>query len=192
MDNRMVSNDSQSFQVFGVVKMNVYFYQAYGPPAAYGSGTAAPMDGYSNETPYFPFGHPSRQAPSSGPGKRKKEVSSSSKNRLFLEFCSDCCLFMFFTGRYGRAQHRWNGFSASALGKSVLPLKILRPKTNNLIITLIPLGKVSWFMLDGKTQDRMFDSLVASGGAMNDHSHAFRSPPSTTFSQANRHLESKT
>lgn len=50
-------------------------YQAYGQPAAYGQGTAAPppMDaGYNNEA-YFPFGHPSRQASSSGP-KRKKEV----------------------------------------------------------------------------------------------------------------------
>ncbi|XP_046451448.1 transcription factor 12-like isoform X29 [Daphnia pulex] len=46
---------------------------AYGPPAAYASGTAGPMDGYGNETPYFPFGHPSRQAPNSGPAKRKKE-----------------------------------------------------------------------------------------------------------------------
>ena len=34
------------------------------------------MDGYGNETPYFPFGHPSRQAPNSGPAKRKKEVLS--------------------------------------------------------------------------------------------------------------------
>ncbi|XP_045030362.1 transcription factor 12 isoform X10 [Daphnia magna] len=46
---------------------------AYGPPAAYTSGTAGPVDGYGNETPYFPFGHPSRQAPSSGPAKRKKD-----------------------------------------------------------------------------------------------------------------------
>ena len=69
----------------------VCVFQAYGPPAAYGSGTAGPMDGYGNETPYFPFGHPSRQAPSSGPPKRKKEVPLSGQT-----FFSSLALIMLF------------------------------------------------------------------------------------------------
>lgn len=51
------------------------------------------MDGYGNETPYFPFGHPSRQAPSSGPAKRKKDVQHHSHIVLF-GFCSNSFLYL--------------------------------------------------------------------------------------------------
>ena len=83
----------------------VCVFQAYGPPAAYGSGTAGPMDGYGNETPYFPFGHPSRQAPSSGPPKRKKEVPLSGQT-FFFESCSN---HAFLLSQGGMAEHTTDG-----------------------------------------------------------------------------------
>lgn len=72
--------------------VNSFPQQSYGPPpAAYGSGPAGPMDGYNNETPYFPFGHPTRQAAASsssstGPAKRKKEVGNSFLNKMSCKY----------------------------------------------------------------------------------------------------------
>jgi len=68
-----------------------FSFQAYGQPAAYGQNTTAPppMEGYNNEqAAYFPFGHPSRQASSSGPGKRKKEVGCCYSKSLILYIIS--------------------------------------------------------------------------------------------------------